>query len=32
MFLALLGAVASQLLLSRLHDRELGALKPTKHN
>ncbi len=32
MFLALLGAVASQLLLSRLHDRELGALEATKHN
>ena len=32
MFLALLGAIASQLLLSRLHDRELGALEATKHN
>ncbi len=32
MFLALLGAIASQLLLSRLHDRELGALAATKHN
>ncbi len=32
MFLALLGAVASQLLVSRLHDRELGALAATKHN
>ena len=32
MFLALLGAVASQLLLSRLHDRELDASALTKHN
>ncbi len=32
MFLALLGAIASQLLLSRPHDRELGALAATKHN
>ncbi len=32
MFLALLGAIASQLLLSRLHDRELGALAATRHN
>ncbi len=32
MFLALLGAIASQLLLSRAHDHELGALAPTKHN
>ncbi len=32
MFLALLGAVASQLLLSRAHDHELGALAPTRHN
>ena len=32
MFLALLGAIASQLLLSRLHDRELATLAATKHN
>ena len=32
MFLALLGAIASQLLLSRLHDRELGVSAATKHN
>ena len=32
MFLALLGAIASQLLLSRLHDRELAVSAATKHN
>ena len=32
MFLALLGAIASQLLLSRHHDRELATLAATKHN
>jgi len=27
MFLALVGAVSAQLLLSRLHDRQLGAMR-----
>ncbi len=32
MFLALLGAGASLLLLDRVHDRELATLAATKHN